>query len=308
MPGGVGRPRGGGSRWACRWPRRAASSRRGGSAGSGRWTTNGVRLCRAALDGGCALLSVSGAATTPRSGRRAPSRTQSGVGSTAGSRPATERRRTGRSPPAAWWRTRTTRLVHAVAVRRRERRQCSISCSARTITPRARASLNDGNSHLSDAAEPLPPQPLGRPLSLISLATLDVNRDGRPELLAGLTYGNPFYAGRRIQDLIGNGETARSAMRPHGGCHNTDRGRAGPWRSAWRTSTATGVSTSASPSTGPSPSAPRSTSTPAPAPTTPRRPGPAGHGSPSSTRTATVAPTSSARRAAPPRPSTCSSR
>jgi FG-GAP-like repeat len=66
--------------------------------------------------------------------------------------------------------------------------------------------LNDGSGRFHDAAA-LPPKPLGPASILISLATLDVNRDGRPDLLAGFTPGTPNYVGRRIQVLINNGDS-----------------------------------------------------------------------------------------------------
>jgi hypothetical protein len=53
---------------------------------------------------------------------------------------------------------------------------------------------------------PLPPKPLGPTSILISLAALDINSDARPDLLAGFTPSDPFYAGRRIQVLINNGD------------------------------------------------------------------------------------------------------
>jgi hypothetical protein len=73
-------------------------------------------------------------------------------------------------------------------------------------TPTSRVLVNDGTGRFRDAAAPLPPKPLGPTSILISLATLDIDRDGRPDLLAGFTPGNPFYAGSRIQLLIGNGD------------------------------------------------------------------------------------------------------
>jgi FG-GAP-like repeat len=72
-------------------------------------------------------------------------------------------------------------------------------------TANSRVLLNDGSGHFHDAP-PLPPKPLGPTSILISLATLDINRDGRPDLLAGFTPGDPFYVGRRIQVLINNGD------------------------------------------------------------------------------------------------------
>ena len=73
-------------------------------------------------------------------------------------------------------------------------------------TADSRVLLNDGSGHFHDAPAPLPPKPLGPNSILISLASLDINHDGRPDLLAGFTPGDPFYVGRRIQVLINNGE------------------------------------------------------------------------------------------------------
>jgi cellulose 1,4-beta-cellobiosidase len=66
--------------------------------------------------------------------------------------------------------------------------------------------LNDRTGHFHDAPAPLPTKPLGPTSILISLATLDINHDGRPDLLAGFTPGDPFYVGRRIEVLISNGD------------------------------------------------------------------------------------------------------
>jgi hypothetical protein len=70
----------------------------------------------------------------------------------------------------------------------------------------SRVLLNDGTGDFHDAPAPLPPKPLGPTSILISLATLDINGDGRPDLLAGFTPGDPFYVGRRIQVLINSGD------------------------------------------------------------------------------------------------------
>jgi hypothetical protein len=53
-------------------------------------------------------------------------------------------------------------------------------------------------------ANALPPKPFGPTSILISLASFDINRDGRPDLLAGFQHGD--FSGRRIQVLIGNGD------------------------------------------------------------------------------------------------------
>jgi hypothetical protein len=64
--------------------------------------------------------------------------------------------------------------------------------------------LNDGTGHFGFVPNALPAKPFGPTSILISLATLDVNRDGRPDLLAGFQHGD--FSGRRIQMLIGNGD------------------------------------------------------------------------------------------------------
>jgi FG-GAP-like repeat len=71
-------------------------------------------------------------------------------------------------------------------------------------TLNSRMLLNDGSGHFHDAATPLPPKALGPDSILISLATLDVNRDGKPDLIAG--FQNEDFTGRRLQILIGNGD------------------------------------------------------------------------------------------------------
>jgi hypothetical protein len=68
----------------------------------------------------------------------------------------------------------------------------------------SRVLLNDGKGHFRDAAAPLPPKALGATSILISLATLDVNRDGKPDLIAG--FQNQDFTGRRLQILVGNGD------------------------------------------------------------------------------------------------------
>jgi hypothetical protein len=73
-------------------------------------------------------------------------------------------------------------------------------------TVNSRVLLNDGSGHFHDAPTRFPPKPLGPTSILISLAALDINRDGRTDLLAGFTPGNPFYVGRRIQVLINEGD------------------------------------------------------------------------------------------------------
>jgi len=63
--------------------------------------------------------------------------------------------------------------------------------------------LNDGTGHYRRLSGAMPPKALGDRAILISLAALDVNRDGRPDLLAG--FQREDFSGRRIQVLIGDG-------------------------------------------------------------------------------------------------------
>jgi FG-GAP-like repeat len=71
-------------------------------------------------------------------------------------------------------------------------------------TPDSRVLLNDGTGHFHDAPAPLPPKPFGPTSILISLATLDVNGDGKPDLIAG--FQRQDFTGRRLEILIGNGD------------------------------------------------------------------------------------------------------
>ena len=97
----------------------------------------------------------------------------------------------------------------------------------------------------------MPPKPFGPGAILISLATLDVNGDGHPDLLAGFTRSDPFYSGRFVQVLVtpGTGRSAgrESAMR----LPRQDDGLG--WPEAIRVAdlNGTGISTSQSPSTAP---------------------------------------------------------
>ena len=65
--------------------------------------------------------------------------------------------------------------------------------------------LNNGTGTFHDGA-PLPAKPWSSTAILISLASIDVNTDGFPDLLAGFTQSNPFYGGRRIQVLVNAGD------------------------------------------------------------------------------------------------------
>lgn len=71
-------------------------------------------------------------------------------------------------------------------------------------TPDSQVLLNDGTGHFHFASAPLPPKPFGPSSILISLASLDINADGRPDLLAGFQHED--FSGRAIQVLINNGD------------------------------------------------------------------------------------------------------
>jgi len=79
---------------------------------------------------------------------------------------------------------------------------------ADTGNPDSAVLLDDRTGHFHAAPAPLPPKPqtFGPTGILISLASVDINHDGRPDLLAGYTSDDPFYVGRRIQVLINNGD------------------------------------------------------------------------------------------------------
>ena len=63
--------------------------------------------------------------------------------------------------------------------------------------------LNDGTGHFRFGPA-LPPKPFGSRSILISFATLDINGDGKTDLLAGFQHED--FSGRRIQVLISNGD------------------------------------------------------------------------------------------------------
>ena len=71
-------------------------------------------------------------------------------------------------------------------------------------TPDSRVLLNDGTGHFHDAPAPLPAKAFGPDAILISLATLDVNSDGKADLIAG--FQRKDFSGRRLEILIGNGD------------------------------------------------------------------------------------------------------
>ncbi|MFL5910901.1 MAG: FG-GAP-like repeat-containing protein [Gaiellaceae bacterium] len=72
-------------------------------------------------------------------------------------------------------------------------------------TPNSRVLINDGTGHFN-FGNALPAKPFAPDAIGISLATLDVNRDGHPDLLVGYTHGDPYYVGSSVQVLVNNGD------------------------------------------------------------------------------------------------------
>jgi hypothetical protein len=64
--------------------------------------------------------------------------------------------------------------------------------------------LNDGTGRFHSVPNALPPKAFGPRSITISLATLDANRDGKPDLVAG--FQREDFSGRLLQLLIGNGD------------------------------------------------------------------------------------------------------
>ena len=78
--------------------------------------------------------------------------------------------------------------------------------SAGDITARSEVLLNDGTGHFSELPGALPAKPFGPDANGLDPTPLDINGDGRPDLVIGYTKQNPFYRGRWIQVLINNGD------------------------------------------------------------------------------------------------------
>jgi hypothetical protein len=75
---------------------------------------------------------------------------------------------------------------------------------AENNTPASAVLLNDGRAHFRRVANALPSKAFGPTSITISLASLDVDRDGHPDLLAGFQRAD--FTGRRLEVLIGNGD------------------------------------------------------------------------------------------------------
>jgi hypothetical protein len=97
-------------------------------------------------------------------------------------------------------------------------------------TRRSKVLVNDGTGRFPTAIE-LPPKQFGDDAIAIALATIDLNHDGRLDLVVGHTRGDPFYVGGLVQVLVNDGggrfadETARRMPQPD---------NSGPWPFALR--------------------------------------------------------------------------
>lgn len=72
--------------------------------------------------------------------------------------------------------------------------------------PQSVVLLNDGTGHFTRVPTALPTTPFGPDAIGLGPISLDIDGDGRPDLLIGYTKNNPFYVGRWIQVLINNGD------------------------------------------------------------------------------------------------------
>lgn len=66
--------------------------------------------------------------------------------------------------------------------------------------------LNDGTGHFHRLANALPPKPFGGNAEGLAVQPVDLNGDGKLDLILAFTKSNPFYVGRWIQILINNGD------------------------------------------------------------------------------------------------------
>jgi hypothetical protein len=78
--------------------------------------------------------------------------------------------------------------------------------AADSVSERSAVLVNDGTGHFSLVANAMPPKPFGTDAIGLGPAPLDINGDGRQDVLIGFTKSNPFYVGRWLQILIGNGD------------------------------------------------------------------------------------------------------
>jgi hypothetical protein len=98
----------------------------------------------------------------------------------------------------------THRYVRSLFVDVNGDRSPDLVLGADDHTPDSRVLLNDGTGHFHDASATLPPKPFGPTSVLISLATFDINQDGKTDLIAGFQHQD--FSGRTLQILIGNGD------------------------------------------------------------------------------------------------------
>jgi hypothetical protein len=78
--------------------------------------------------------------------------------------------------------------------------------AADEVTPQSAVLLNDGTGHFTYRPGALPAKPFDDHAIGLGPRSLDLNGDGRSDVLMGYTKSNPFYSGRWIQVLIGNGD------------------------------------------------------------------------------------------------------
>ena len=66
--------------------------------------------------------------------------------------------------------------------------------------------LNDRTGHFHRLAGALPPKPFGGGAEGLAIAPVDLNADGKIDLILGFTHTSPFYVGRWLQIAINNGD------------------------------------------------------------------------------------------------------
>jgi hypothetical protein len=78
--------------------------------------------------------------------------------------------------------------------------------SANSSSAQSVVLVNDGTGHFSELPGALPAKPFGPDAIGFDPTPLDINGDGRPDLVISYTKGNPFYVGRWTQVLVNNGD------------------------------------------------------------------------------------------------------
>jgi hypothetical protein len=66
--------------------------------------------------------------------------------------------------------------------------------------------LNDRTGHFHRLDGALPPKPFAGHAEGLAIAPVDLNADGKVDLILGFTHTSPFYVGRRLQIAINNGD------------------------------------------------------------------------------------------------------